>query len=221
MNPTAVTILYRSVLLGIVLQSVVSGVQGGQFYNYTCQPHNICDIADDIITAIISDPDNYQRLMKVFHPFNHAVPQFVTFLFFTNGTPISQPVCNHIPYVGITTELNGIENIYSTMWYSSSTYLLSSGAILNEFALMVPQIISGVFFKTNLIITDYPFACLTVPFQIPPSNSLKLSVTLSVSILMFRNNPSSEYKNIVICIPHMYICNNNYSLMLCMGSLYN
>ena len=146
---------YRSVLLGIIIQSVVSGAQGGQFYNYTCQPHNICNSTDDIVTAIISDPDNYQRLTEVFYPINHAVPKFATFILFTNGTPISQKVCDQTPYVGIIAELNGEENIYSTMWYPSSTYLLATEIVLNEIALMVPQLILGVFFKTNPILTDY------------------------------------------------------------------
>ena len=147
-----------------------------------CQPHKVCNNADDIVTAIISNQENYQRLMEAFYPVNHGVPQFVSLIFFTNGTPISQPLCNQTPYAGMIMELNGEDNVYGTMWYASSANILATGTILNELGLMVPQVISGVFFKTNPIITAFPLVCLTVPYQIPQSKTLLQSDTLLVGM---------------------------------------
>ena len=174
-------------LKGIALPILTGplGVNGDQLNlntSDTCQPHKVCNNADDILTAIISNQENYQRLMEAFYPVNHGVPQFVSLIFFTNGTPISQPLCNQTPYAGMIMELNGEDNVYGTMWYASSANILATGTILNELGLMVPQVISGVFFKTNPIITAFPLVCLTVPYQIPQSKTLLQSDTLLVGM---------------------------------------
>ena len=196
------TVIINNLFLMAVLQCVVCEKQD---YNWTCQYQEICDYTDDIVTAIISDQENYQRLMDAFYPINHAVPQFATLVFFTNATPVFQPICSQTPYAGIITELNGEENVLGTMWYSSTTNMLATGTVLNEIGLFVPQIISGVFFKTNPIITDYPFVCLTVRFQVPQSESILHSVTLLVSLV-------NNYYILGVCMYKTHFLKGIYSV---------
>ena len=149
-------------LTGLLYISV--GVQGTQLYS--CRPHKVCNNTDDIVTAILSDQGNYHRLMEAFYPINHAVPQFVSLIFFANGTPISQPLCNQTPYVGMIMELSGEENVHAAMWYSSTSYMTISASTLTEAGLLLPVMTLGLLFKKTTIISSYSAACLTVPYII-------------------------------------------------------
>ena len=92
------------------------------------------------------------------------------------------------PYVGIVFELNGLENVYGTMWYSSTINTVVSTIMISEMAILIPQGILGRFFKENPIITDYRAVCLTLPYLKPPDkrdsqiNDVFLPVVLVVSL---------------------------------------
>ena len=173
----------------LVLLLVVSSGTVQHSSDYTCQKYLPCNSTDAIVEAIISDGGNHQWLIEALFPINHAKPQFLLFIIFTNGTSIKEEVCiDKEPYVGIVFELNGLENVYGTMWYSSTTNTVLTTALISEMALLIPQGILGRFFKENPIITDYSAVCLTLPYLKPPDksdsqiNDVFLPVVLVVSL---------------------------------------
>ena len=175
---------FITILLLVVSSGTVQDASG-----YTCQKHLPCNSTDAIVEAIISDGGNHQRLIEAFFPINHAKPQFLLFIIFANGTSINKEVCiDRESYVGMVFELNGLENVYGTMWYSSTTNTVLTTVLISEMALLIPQGVLGRFFKENPIITDYSVVCLTLPYLKSPDksdsqiNDVFLPVVLVVSL---------------------------------------
>ena len=157
------------------------------YWQSSCQKHSPCNNTDEIVQAIISDEENYQRLTKAFFPINHGRPRFMLIIFFANETVINRDVCvDREPFAGMIFRLNGKKNVYGTMWYSSTIYNVISAVMINEMGLFIPQGIVGQFFNISPAILDYNAVCLTVPYLIPPDNdnSVINNVLLPVIILV-------------------------------------
>ena len=173
-------------LVGVVITLVVSSTQEITGSTSVCQEYSSCDITDEIANTILHDDGNYRRLLHTLYPINHAIPQFVLFIFFSNGTAIDEKLCSESqPFVGMVFKLNGYKNVFATMWYSSTTNTIVSTVIMSEMGLFIPQAIVGEFFEKSPIITDYSAVCLTIPFLKPKDiyeiNESLLPVTLVVS----------------------------------------
>ena len=209
-NSRHVAIALAILLLGNCSQAIIN-VEELDYSNSTCQRYSPCNNTDEIVQAILTDEGNYQRLVEAFFPINHARPQSVLIIFFTNGTSISKEVCiEREPYYGMLFELNGIKNVYGTVWYASTMNTVISEVTVHDMALLIPQYFLGQFLRVSPVITDYVSVCLTIPYLKPPDgmnseiDNAFLPVIMIVSYIIIIIMIMNITQEIIIQLAHCY-----------------